>query len=606
MKKEHNQERLFKIRHSLAHLLATAILEFDPQAKFGIGPVTENGFYYDFLLSRKIDEQDLISLEKRMKELIKSNISFEGQKVSLNQAIKIFKKLKQDFKLQLLNDLKKYGTTDYQEILAIKNKKRKPKKIKYVSLYKSGEFIDLCRGGHVKKSSEIPVDGFKLFKIAGAYWRGEEKNPMLTRIYGLAFETKEELENYLKKQEEIKKRDHRILGQQLQLFAIDDNIGPGLILWLPKGAIIRQLIQEFILNIYQKNNYQLVFTPHIAKQKLFETSGHLFYYKENMYAPIVIENENYYLKPMNCPFHLTIYLQNKKSYRDLPLRYAELGTVYRYERSGTLSGLTRVRGFTQDDGHILCTFEQIPQEVENCLNLVKLVLNKFAFKDFQVSLSIWDTSKKKEYLGNNKEWTFAIKSLKTAIKKMGWPYQVMEGEAAFYGPKIDIIVKDALERDWQISTIQLDFNLPKKFNLTYTDKNNKEKHPYLIHRALLGSIERFLGLLIEHYGGNFPFWLSPLQIVILPINNNHLNYSQKIWEELSAHHYRVKIDPPEENLSKRILNNEQEKIPYMIIIGDQEIQENKISVRKHIVGNLGQMTLNKFLSLIKEEENLNP
>lgn len=589
------KDKLYKIRHSLAHILAAAILEFDPRAKFGIGPVTETGFYYDFFLSKRIEEKDLLTIENKMKELIKQNLKFEGKKLTLLQAQKLFKKLNQPFKLELLADLKKYGTTEYEKILLIKEKKIKPKKINYVTIYKSGNFIDLCRGGHIKKTSEIPIDSFKLTKIAGAYWRGDEKNPMLTRIYGIAFESKNELEEYLRKQEEIKKRDHKILGQELELFTIDETIGAGLILWLPKGAIIRQIIQEFIIDIYKKNDYQIVFTPHITKQKLFEISGHLSYYKENMYSPINIENENYYLKPMNCPFHLTIYKQSTKSYRDLPIRYAELGTVYRYEKSGTLSGLTRVRGFTQDDGHILCTFEQIPQEIDNCLRLVKLILEKFEFKNFKVSLSIWDKTNKKKYLGTNKEWEFAINSLKKSIEKIGWNYEIMKGEAAFYGPKIDVIVKDAIERDWQISTIQLDFNLPKKFNLFYVDKKNNKKHPYLIHRALLGSIERFLGLLIEHYAGNFPFWLSPIQIAILPINDDHLSYAKKIYHQLKER-YRIKLFESSDSISKKILMAEKEKIPYMFVIGDKEIKENKISIRQHKVGNLGLFYLEEFIN----------
>ncbi|MCS7184162.1 MAG: threonine--tRNA ligase [Patescibacteria group bacterium] len=588
-------DTLYKIRHSLAHILAAAILEIDSKAKFGIGPVTENGFYYDFLLSKKIEEKDLPLIEEKMRKLIQQNIKFVRKKITLSQAKRLFKKLNQPFKSELLNDLQKYGTTDYEKILEIKEKKRKVKKIKYVTIYQSGNFIDLCRGGHIKKTSEIDPDSFKLIKIAGAYWRGDEKNKMLTRIYGISFENKEKLEEYLKYQEEIKKRDHRILGQELELFAIDENVGSGLILWLPKGAIIRQTIQEFIIDLYKKNNYQLVFTPHITKQKLFQISGHLDHYRENMYSPIDIESEKYYLKPMNCPFHLTIYKQSTKSYRDLPLRYAELGTVYRYERSGTLSGLTRVRGFTQDDGHIICNFEQLPEEIENCLNLVKSVLEKFEFKDFKVSLSIWDKTRKKEYLGTEKEWSFAIESLKRAIKKIRWDYTIMKGEAAFYGPKIDVIVKDAINREWQISTIQLDFNLPKKFNLNYIDQNNQQKTPYLIHRALLGSIERFIGLLIEHYEGNFPFWLAPIQIVILPINANHLSYSLEIFSRLKEK-YRIKIFEPNESLSKRILLAEKEKIPYMLIIGDKEMKESKISVRQHRVGDLGLIDLNQFIS----------
>jgi len=593
-------DHLYKIRHSLAHLLATAVLYIDPKAKFGIGPVIENGFYYDILFSKKIDENILPVLEEKIKDLIQKDIKFEKEKISIDKALRLFKKLNQPFKIELLKDIKKYGTTNYDEIIEIKLKKKKPKKIKEVTIYKSDIFIDLCEGGHVKRTSEIPIDGFKLTKLAGAYWRGDEKNPMLTRIYGLAFLSKEELEEYLKKQEEAQRRDHRRLGEELKLFTTNENIGAGLILWLPKGGIIRQIIQDFLIETYKNNGYQLVFTPHIARKNLFEISGHLSFYKENMYAPINIEGEEYYLKPMNCPFHLMIYKAWPKSYKDLPIRYAELGTVYRYERSGTLSGLTRVRGFTQDDGHILCREDQLEEEIIKCVNLVKYVLEKFGFKEFSVDLSIWDPTRKKEYLGSSKDWNFAINSLKKAVESVGWNYKVMKGEAAFYGPKIDIKVKDVLDREWQISTIQLDFNLPKRFEIKYVDKDGKEKYPFMIHRALLGSIERFFGLLIEYYAGDFPLWLAPLQIVILPIKNSNFNYSKQIYEKLKKD-FRVEIWEPDETLSKRILNAEKEKIPYMVIIGDKEEKENTIAVRKHKEGDLGSMKLEEFIERLKRE-----
>jgi threonyl-tRNA synthetase len=593
-------DHLYKIRHSLAHLLATAVLYIDPKAKFGIGPVIENGFYYDILFSKKIDENILPVLEEKIKELIQKDIKFEKEKISIDKALRLFKKLNQPFKIELLKDIKKYGTTNYDEIIEIKLKKKKPKKIKEVTIYKSDIFIDLCEGGHVKRTSEIPVDGFKLTKLAGAYWRGDEKKPMLTRIYGLAFLSKEELEEYLKKQEEAQRRDHRRLGEELKLFTTNENIGAGLILWLPKGGIIRQIIQDFLIETYKNNGYQLVFTPHIARKNLFEISGHLNFYKENMYAPINIEGEEYYLKPMNCPFHLMIYKAWPKSYKDLPIRYAELGTVYRYERSGTLSGLTRVRGFTQDDGHILCREDQLEEEIIKCVNLVKYVLEKFGFKEFSVDLSIWDPTRKKEYLGSSKDWNFAINSLKKAVESVGWNYKVMKGEAAFYGPKIDIKVKDVLDREWQISTIQLDFNLPKRFEIKYVDRDGKEKYPFMIHRALLGSIERFFGLLIEYYAGDFPLWLAPLQIVILPIKDLNFNYSKQIYEKLKKD-FRVEIWEPDETLSKRILNAEKEKIPYMVIIGDKEEKENTIAVRKHKEGDLGSMKLEEFIERLKRE-----
>jgi threonyl-tRNA synthetase len=369
---------------------------------------------------------------------------------------------------------------------------------------------------------------------------------------------------------------------------------------LPKGGIIRQIIQDFLIETYKNNGYQLVFTPHIARKNLFEISGHLNFYKENMYAPINIEGEEYYLKPMNCPFHLMIYKAWPKSYKDLPIRYAELGTVYRYERSGTLSGLTRVRGFTQDDGHILCREDQLEEEIIKCVNLVKYVLEKFGFKEFSVDLSIWDPTRKKEYLGSSKDWNFAINSLKKAVESVGWNYKVMKGEAAFYGPKIDIKVKDVLDREWQISTIQLDFNLPKRFEIKYVDRDGKEKYPFMIHRALLGSIERFFGLLIEYYAGDFPLWLAPLQIVILPIKDLNFNYSKQIYEKLKKD-FRVEIWEPDETLSKRILNAEKEKIPYMVIIGDKEEKENTIAIRKHKEGDLGSMKIEEFIERLKRE-----
>jgi len=590
------------IRHSLAHVLAAAVLKIDPKAKLGVGPVIENGFYYDISFSKKVSEDILPQLENIMRLLIQKNLPFIQKKVTIEEARELFKKMDQPFKLELLSDLKKYGTTDPREIALIKNKKKKPKKIKFVTLYWTGDlFVDLCKGGHVDNTQQIDPETFKLEKLAGAYWRGDEKNPMLTRIYGVAFETKEELAKYFQRVEEAKKRDHRRLGEDLRLFTFSENIGPGLPLWLPNGALIRLIIQEFLLSKYKEYGYQMVFTPHIGKETLFQISGHLEHYKENMYAPIEIESEKYYLKPMNCPFHLSIYQTWPKSYRDLPIRYGELGTVYRYEKSGTLSGLTRVRGFTQDDGHIICRPDQVEAEIRLAVKMVSEILHAFGLSVTKVDLSIWDKRKRAEYLGTNVDWEKSISALKKAVEEIGWSYEEKIGEAAFYGPKIDIKIEDALGREWQLSTIQLDFNLPKRFRIVYFDKENKAKHPYMIHRAVLGSIERFFGILIEHYAGEFPLWLTPVQVVILPIKEAQENYAQSILKELKENDLRAEIWPANESLSKRILKAEGEKIPYMIIVGEKEQKAKEISVRKHKVGDLGQTDLKQFIKNLKRK-----
>lgn len=590
------------IRHSLAHLLAAAALKIDPKAKLGIGPVIENGFFYDIKFPKKVDEEILAKLENIMRLYIQKALSFRQEKVSIEEAKKLFKKLNQPFKLDLLKDLTKYGTTDIKEISLIKNKKKKARKRKYVTLYWTGDlFVDLCRGGHVENTREINPETFKLEKLAGAYWRGDEKNPMLTRIYGVAFETREELEAYFQKLEEAKKRDHRRLGEDLRLFTFSENVGAGLPLWLPNGAFIRQTIQDYLVSKYLGYGYQLVFTPHIAKEDLFKISGHLNHYQENMYAPIEIDGEKYYLKPMNCPFHLMIYQTWPKSYRDLPIRYGELGTVYRYERTGTLSGLIRVRGFTQDDGHIVCRPDQIESEIRLAVTMVSEILHAFGLSVTKVDLSIWDKKKKSEYLGTTTDWERAINALKKAVEEFGWSYEEMVGEAAFYGPKIDVKIEDALGREWQLSTIQLDFNLPKRFRIVYFDKDNKPKYPYMIHRAVLGSIERFFGILIEHYAGEFPLWLTPMPVVILPVSREQESYANEILMELKNRQIMADVWQANESLSKRILKAEGEKIPYMIILGDQEKKAKKISVRKHKVGDLGQTDLKQFIRFLKKK-----
>ncbi|MGC8981550.1 MAG: threonine--tRNA ligase [Minisyncoccia bacterium] len=588
-------ERIYKIRHSLAHLLAASALKIDKNAKFGVGPVIENGFYYDILFSTKVDEDILEKLEDLMKTMIEDDVRFIKKELKISDAIKLFKKLKQKFKLELLEDLKKYGTTDYNEILKIKEKKLKPKKIKTVTIYQTGDFIDLCEGGHVNRSSEIPIDSFKLIKIAGAYWRGDEKKPMLTRIYGIAFETKKELEEYLKRLEEAEKRDHRVLGQKLELFIFDDEVGTGLPLWMPKGATLRKIIEDYLYNELINNGYEFVVTPHIGKLQLWQTSGHWELYRENMYSPIEIDTEKYILKPMNCPFHVKIFQSRVRSYKDLPIKYAEFGTVYRYERSGTLHGLTRVRGFTQDDAHIWCTKEQLKDEVKKLLDHGLRMLRKFGFEEFNIYLS----TRPEKYAGTEKGWKFAINVLESVLKEIKINYDVDPGGGVFYGPKIDIKIKDTLGREWQCTTIQVDFNLPEKFNITFVnDKGEKEK-PFMIHRALIGSMERFIGVLLEYYKGDLPFWLAPIQIVILPIKKENEDYGNKIYEELKKY-FRVKIYNADETLSKRILKAEEEKIPFMVIVGKKEEEEKKISVREHKKGDLGLKKLEVFIKELKE------
>jgi len=575
-----NNKNLEKIRHSLAHILAVVIQEMYPGVKFGIGPAIDAGFYYDFDFSKtkikNISPGDLVKIEKKMRELIKKDVKFEKQEITKKSAEKLFKG--QNYKLELVKDLE--------------NKK--------AIIYKTGSFVDLCKGPHIKSTKEIASDGFKLDKIAGAYWKGDEKNPMLTRIYGLAFNSKKELEDYIKKLEEIEKRDHRKIAKDLELYIISEQVGQGLPLWMPKGAILSRIIEEYVLKTYLREGYQLLKTPHIGNENLFNTSGHTDFYKDDMYSKIDIDGEKYFLKPMNCPFHMIIYKSKPRSYRDLPIRYTEFGTVYRYERSGTLSGLTRVRGFTQDDGHIICTLEQLDEEIKKAIILTKHILTVFGFKNFSVELSIRDSKNKQKYLGTDKDWKMAENALLKGIKEVGWKYKKMEGEAVFYGPKIDIKIEDALGRLWQISTIQLDFNLPKRFDISYIDSNGQKQTPFMIHRALLGSLERFIGLLIEHYNGEFPLWLAPIQLAVLPIGEKQVVYAKKIIKQLKEKDIRVELRDENETLSKKILWAETQKIPYLIIIGDREVKSAKISIRQRKKGNIGEFKIEEFIEIMQE------
>ena len=574
------------IRHSLAHILACAVQELYPKTKFGIGPAIENGFYYDFDLPRPITPADLSKIEKKMKEIIKKDLKFEKKLISKAKAKKLLKA--QPYKLELIKELKELQ----------------------VSIYKLQDFIDLCKGPHIKSTLQLHsgqikevINSFKLTKIAGAYWKGDEKQPMLTRIYGIAFKTKKELNEYLKVQEEAEKRDHRILGQKLNLFHIDKDVGPGLILWHPKGAILKRTIEDYALNEYLENGYKLVNTPHIAKIGLWETSGHTNFYKENMFPVMHMkemgkeEKDDYEVKPMNCPFHIAIYKQSIKSYKSLPLRYTELGTVYRYEKSGVLHGLTRVRGLTQDDAHIFCTPEQLGKELISVLELTSKILKTFGFKEYDICLS----TRPKKYVGSPKIWQKATNSLKFALEKLKLSYQIDPGEGVFYGPKIDIKIKDFLGRSWQCSTIQLDFNLPEKFKMTYIAKSGKKQQPIMIHRALLGSLERFIGILIEHYAGAFPVWLSPVQVQIIPVGQGHLATCQKLAEKLKAENLRVAVDDLNETVSYKIRKAEKQKLPYIIVIGDKEKNLKSLAIRKRKNNKVSKTTIKRFIDKIKKE-----
>lgn len=575
-------------RHSLAHIMALAVLRLFKKVHFGIGPSTENGFFYDFEVfergqRKNLSIEDLEKIEEEMKKIIEEGIPFQKRKVSSKEAKKIFKKLDQPYKLKILEDLKK-------------------QKIKEASLYQLSDFIDLCKGPHIKNTKEMTLF-FKLLKVSGAYFQGDEKNPMLNRVEGVAFSRKEELENYLNFLEEAQKRDHKILGPQLNLFQFFDEIGKGLVIWLEKGALLKRIIENYVIEEYLKNGYQLVSTPHIAKSYLWDISGHNTFYQENMYPKMHLkeineeEKEDYQLKPMNCPFHIMVYKNKIRSYKDLPLRLTELGTVYRYEKSGVVAGLTRVRGFTQDDAHIWCQEEQLEEEIEKVLSLGLKILEKFGFKEYEIYLS----TKPEKYIGTQKIWKKATLALKEALEKRKLSYLIDKGGGAFYGPKIDIKIKDALNRAWQCTTIQIDFNLPERFDLSYIDKNGKKKRPIMIHRALLGSLERFIGVLIEHYKGDFPLWLAPVQAKILPIKKENNDYALKIFHQLKEKNLRIELDFSDNSLSKKIREAELAKIPYLIIIGNKEESENLLSIRKRQVGDLGRFSLEKFLKTIEKE-----
>lgn len=558
-------------RHSVSHLLAHAVKELFPDTQIGIGPTIEDGFYYDFLRKEPFTQEDLAKIEKKMYELAKKNIIIERLLLEKNKAIEYFKNNNEFLKVELIQE--KGGNL--------------------VSCYRQDNFMDFCLGPHIYSTKLIKA--FKLLNIAGAYWKGSEKNPQLQRIYGTAFFNEEDLKAHLKKLEEIKQRDHRRLGKDLDLFSVQESIGPGLILWHPKGAMIRRTIEEFWYSEHYKRGYDVVYTPHIARIEHWKTSGHWDFYRESMYSPMDVDNVNYIIKPMNCPFHLMIFKNRIRSYRELPLRWAELGTVYRYERSGVMHGLMRVRGFTQDDAHIFCRIDQLKNEIIQLLIFSQFMLSTFGFTNYQIFLS----TRPEKFVGEIGKWDIATKSLKEALEETNTNYTIDPGEGVFYGPKIDIKVEDAIGRWWQLTTIQVDFQLPLRFELNYVGQDGIQHQVIMVHRALLGSLERFLGILIEHYMGAFPLWLAPVQIIILPISEKHLNYANEVYEKIKYNNIRAEIDLRNEKLNYKIRESQLQKIPFMIIIGDKEETEKTISVRSRLEGDVGNFQLDDFLITIK-------
>ena len=586
IKEKYEESHLYKLRHSTAHVMAQAVLDKFPDAKIAIGPAIEDGFYYDFDLPRPLTPEDLDDITARMREIIKGDHTFSKEVVDAQQAREIFKD--QPFKLELIKDLES-GEQD-EHGMAISEKQE-------LSIYKHDRFVDLCRGPHVESTMEIHPKAFRLLNIAGAYWRGDEKNPMLQRIYGTVWEKPEELKAYLKLREEAKKRDHRKLGKELDLYSSVDEVGSGLILWHANGGRIRMIMEDFWRQEHDKAGYEFVYTPHIGKAQLWETSGHLGFYKENMYSPIDIEGQQYFIKPMNCPFHVHIYKSQMRSYRDLPMRSAEMGTVYRYERSGVLHGLLRVRGFTQDDAHHFCTPEQMPDEIDFVLNFCLHILRSFGFEDFKAYLG----TRPEKAVGEESRWRDAEAALKASLERSGLDYEIDEGGGAFYGPKIDLKVKDAIGREWQLSTNQFDFNLPERFDLTYIGEDGQQHRPYMVHRALMGSMERFFGILIEHYGGAFPVWLSPIQAMAIPIADRHMDYASEVVDRLKAAGIRAKLDSRSERMNAKIRDAQKQKIPYMLVIGDQEMESGQIALRYRSGDNPGPMKIEKFIEIAQQE-----
>ena len=574
---QNSEEGLEILRHSTSHVMAMAVKELFPGVKVTIGPAIKDGFYYDFDYERPFKEDDMPKIEEKMKEIIEAKLPFVRKEVSSQEAIDFFKSNGEDYKVELISDL------DAEK----------------VSLYTQGSFTDLCRGPHVPSTGVIKA--FHLNKVAGAYWRGDEKRTMLSRIYGVAFADKKTLKSYIQKLKEIEKRDHRRLIKDLDLISFHDEGGAGLAYWHPKGGQIRVLIEDYWRKRHYEGGYDIVFTPHIGRAQLWQTSGHLDFYKDGMYSPMDVDGQEYYIKPMNCPFHIMIYKSGLRSYRELPLRWAELGTVYRYERSGTLHGLMRVRGFTQDDAHIFCTPDQVDDEILRVLEFSLDLLSGFGFDDVKIDLSVRDPKKPEKYAGPDEMWRQAEMSLIKAIKAKDLYYEKMEGEAVFYGPKIDIKIKDALGREWQCTTIQFDFNLPERFDMNFIGEDGKEHRPYMIHRALLGSLERFFGILVEHYAGAFPTWLAPVQAVILTVTDRNIPYAGELLKTLSDAGVRARADLRNEKLGLKVREAQLQKIPYMVIVGDKECEKEMVTPRLRSGKNLPLMTAKELIDLISEE-----
>ncbi|MBA7566594.1 MAG: threonine--tRNA ligase [Dehalococcoidia bacterium] len=565
-----DSDKLETMRHSASHILAEAVQSIFPDARFGIGPATRDGFYYDFDLPRSLTTDDLPVIEARMKEIVAANLPFSREDVSKEEARALFSA--QPYKLELIEE--------------IPDEK--------VGLYRQGNFLDLCRGPHVSATGEIKA--FKLVSIAGAYWRGDEHRPMLQRVYGVAFDTKQALEEHLKKIEEAAKRDHRKLGRELDLFSIHEEAGPGLVHWHPRGSVIRRVIEDFWKDEHIKRGYDLIYTPHIAKRDLWQTSGHWDFYRESMYSPMDVDGQEYVIRPMNCLGHILIYKTSQRSYRELPLRYAELGTVYRYERSGVLHGLSRVRGFTQDDAHIFCRFDQLEEEVVGVLELTRFMMDTFGFTNHKVLLS----TRPEKYAGALDVWEEATEILRQALESSGITYEVDPGEGVFYGPKIDTKIEDALGRDWQGPTVQVDFNLPQRFDVNYIGEDGKEHMVAMVHRTVLGSMERFLASLVEHYGGAFPVWLAPVQAMVIPVADRHLDYARKLEAELKADGVRAEVDGRSERVNLKIRQAQLNKIPYMLVVGDREAAESNVSVRLRTGEQLASQSLDSFKQGVKQ------
>ena len=571
--REHELSALrHRMRHSAAHVMADAVIRLFPEAKIGIGPPTEEGFYYDFEVSRPFTPEDLERIEGIMRETITADIPFERDVITRHGARDFFSH--QHYKMELIDEIPPDEP---------------------ISTYTHGPFVDLCQGPHVESTGRIAA--FKLLSVAGAYWRGDEKRPMLQRIYGTAFESQTALDDYLTLLEEAERRDHRRLGRQLDLFSIHEEIGPGLVVWHPNGGRIRSLIQDYWHDLHYRRGYDIVYSPHLGRSRLWQTSGHLDFYKDSMYSPMDIDGQEYYMKPMNCPFHIMVYRSDLRSYRDLPIRLAELGTVYRYERSGVLHGLMRVRGFTQDDAHIFCRPDQVEEEVLGVLDLTFELLDTFGFADYEINLS----TRPEKAVGEMEMWDHATQSLANALQARGLDYDVDEGGGAFYGPKIDLKIKDAIGRSWQCTTVQFDFNLPERFDLTFQGSDGGQHRPYMVHRAILGSMERFFGVLIEHYGGAFPLWLAPVQAVVIPIADRHTDYALRVRDTLRSRGLRADVDSRRERMNLKIRNAQVQKMPYMLVVGDREEEQGTVSVRLRNEENLGALVLSDLIDRMEEE-----